>query len=160
MKPQSGDHPHITIRRTRNMGRGVYAFKPIRKGEVVAVYNGPFYDDNFDDWTPDLLNHTIQCGPALWRDSLGSARYINHSCDPNCGIKGRFKVVAMRDIEPGEAITWDYEMTEKSWWWRMRCQCGSPMCRKVIGSYSRMPRSVRKRYKGYISTWLLPKRRD
>ncbi len=151
------DNPKIFLRRTKKYGQGVYAREPIKKGEVVAVYDGPFYDNEFDGWTPDLLGHTIQCGKALWRDSKGVARYVNHSCDPNCGIKGRFKIKAMRDIAAGEQITWDYEMTEKSWWWRMRCRCGSSICRKVIGTYSNMPQSIRRKYKGFISTWLTQK---
>jgi SET domain-containing protein len=81
---------------------------------------------------------------------------VNHSCDPNCGIHDRFKIVAMRDIAPGEEVTWDYGMTE-NYIWRMKCTCGSPLCRKTIGSYKTMPRAIRKKYKGYISEWLLGK---
>lgn len=152
------DNPKVILRNTRKFGRAVFAAKPIRKGELIAAYDGPFYDNDFDDWNDDLLAHTIQCGRSLWRDSKGLARYINHSCEPNCGIKGRFRVVAMRDIAVGEQITWDYEMTEKSSWWRMRCRCGSEKCRKIIGSYSRMPKAIRLKYKGYISSWLSPKK--
>jgi hypothetical protein len=66
-----------------------------------------------------------------------------------------FKVVAMRDIAKGEQITWDYEMTEMNPTWRMRCRCGSPLCRKIIGHHKRMPKKIREKYKGYISKWLL-----
>ena len=153
------DNPKAIVKRTRLYGRGVFAKAPIKKGEEIAAFDGPFFDDDFDEWTKDLLNHSIQCGKALWRDSKGIARLINHSCDPNCGIRGKFKVVAMRDIEKGEHLTWDYEMTERSTWWKMRCRCGSPLCRKRIGDYKNMPREARARYKGYISSWLLPKRK-
>lgn len=149
------DNPKVAVRRTKKFGKGLYAIKKIRRGEMIARFDGPFYDGRFDGWTEDLLNHTIQCGKSLWRDSKGIARWINHSCEPNCGIKRRFDIVAMRDIEKGEHITWDYEMTEKSWWWRMKCKCGAQSCRKVIGNYSRLPKELRKKYKGYISSWLL-----
>lgn len=151
------DNSKIYVKNTRKYGKGVFAKQAIRKGEVIAIFDGPIYDDIFDGWTEDLLNHTIQFGKTLWRDSSGVARRINHSCDPNCGIKDLFKVVAMRRIEPGEEITFDYEMTEKSDWWRLHCQCGSPLCRKKIGNFKNMPRSVRNRYAGYISEWLLQK---
>lgn len=141
--------------RKNKYGRAVYAKRKIHKNEIVAVFDGPIYDDLFDDWTDDLLNHAIQIGPALWRDSTGIARLINHSCEPNCGIKNLIQVVAMRTILPGEEIFWDYEMTEKNPWWKMRCRCGSPLCRKVIGNYKNMPRAIRKKYKGFISKWLL-----
>lgn len=149
------DNPKAILRRTRKFGWAVFAKENIRRGEVVAVFDGAIYDDHFDGWTDDLLNHTVQIGKAKWRDSKGLARWMNHSCEPNCGIKGLYRVVAMRDVAAGEQLTWDYEMTEKSSWWRMQCKCGSPGCRRVIGNYLRMPRSVREKYKGYISRWLV-----
>lgn len=148
------DNPKVSVRRTKKYGRGVFAKAPIRKGEVIAAFDGNTYDDDFEPWTEDLYNHAIQYGKTDWRDSKGIARLINHSCDPNCGIKDLFKVVAMRPIEAGEQITWDYEMTEKNLHWKMKCRCGSPLCRKVIGNYANMPRAIRKKYAGYISEWL------
>lgn len=145
----------VRLRKTGKYGKGVFAARKIRKGEVVAVFDGPVYDKHFDGWTRDLLLHTIQVGPQEWRDSSGLARFLNHSCEPNCGIKDFFKIVAMRTIHPGEEITWDYEMTEKSSWFRMRCRCGTSSCRKVIGNFNRMPKHIRKKYKGYISEWLV-----
>lgn len=151
------DNPKVSVRRTKKYGRGVYAKAPIKKGEVIAIFDGRRFDDDFDGWTEDLLMHAIQYDKAKWRDSKGIARLINHSCDPNCGIKKLFQVVAMRDIAKGEQVTWDYEMTEKSDWFRMKCKCGALGCRKVIGNYKNMPRKIRKKYKGFISKWLLRK---
>jgi SET domain-containing protein len=153
------DSRKVIVRRTKKYGKAVFAQQTIRKGEVIAAFDGPFYDDDFDQWTEDLLNHAIQYAKTDWRDSKGIARWINHSCEPNCGIKDYFKVVAMRKIEKGEQITWDYEMTEKNDTWKMKCRCGSPGCRKIIGNYKNMPRQIRKKYAGYISDWLLPKSR-
>ena len=148
------DNPKVVVRKTEKYGKAVFAKKPIKKGEVIAAFDGIIYDDDFDGWTKDLLNHAIQFSKACWRDSKGLARYVNHSCDPNCGIKDLFKIVAMRDITEGEEITWDYEMTERSKWWKLKCRCGSPICRKVIGNYDNMPKKIRLKYKGYISEWL------
>lgn len=148
------DNPKAVVRRTRKFGKGVFAEKKIRRGEVIAEFDGLDIDDYYEPWTEDMFQHAIQYGKANWRDSVGIARLVNHSCEPNCGIKDLFKIVAMRDIAPGEHITWDYEMTEKSWWMKMKCKCGAPGCRKVIGNYHNMPRDVRERYKGFISEWL------
>ena len=149
------DNPKVRVRKTQKCGKGVFATADIHKGEVIAEFDGPIYEESHEPWTDDLRQHVMQCGPKRWRDSNGIARLINHSCEPNCGIKRLFRVVAMRDIVKGEEITWDYEMTERSSWWRMKCRCGSAGCRKVIGSYSRMPARVRRKYAGYISAWLL-----
>lgn len=148
------NHKKISVRNNK-FGKGVYAVKKIRPREVVAIFDGPIFDDDFNGWTKDILNHAIQIGKTLWRDSCGPARYINHSCDPNCGIKKLNRIVAMKTIYPGEEITWDYEMSEHSWWWKMRCRCKSNMCRKKIGDYKNMPAKTRKKYKGFISDWLI-----
>jgi uncharacterized protein len=149
------DNPKIQARLTGKYGHGVFAIKNIKKGEVVAEFDGPIYSTWYRKWNNDLYNHTIQIGPHKWKDSLGVARLLNHSCEPNCGIKNYTQVVAMRNIKAGEEITWDYEMTEDHPYWRMKCKCGAKTCRKIIGSYKNMPESVRQKYKGYISQWLL-----
>ena len=151
------DNKKVKVRSTRKYGRGVFAIKDIRKGEIIASFDGQILDDDFEPWTEDLYNHAIQFEKAKWRDSKGIARLVNHSCDPNCGIKRLFDIVAMRPIQKGEQLTWDYEMTEKNPDWRMRCRCGTPICRKVIGNYKNMPLKIRKKYKGYISSWLTKK---
>lgn len=148
------DNEKAAVRRTRKYGFAVFAKKKILKGELIAQFDGPVFEYEYEYWNDDLYNHVIQFAPRKWRDSNGIARLINHSCDPNCGIKGLFKVVAMRDIEKGEQITWDYEMTEMHPYWRMRCRCGTPGCRKLIGNHRNMPEKIRKKYKGYISRWL------
>jgi SET domain-containing protein len=151
------DNKKIRLKKTKKYGRGVFAKSIIRKGELIAAFDGPIISGDYEHWTEDLYRHAIQIGPNTWRDSNGLARFINHSCAPNCGIKRLTHVVAMQDIPKGEEITWDYEMTEKHPDWRMRCRCGAPLCRKIIGNYKNMPKDVRKRYKGYISGWLTGK---
>lgn len=150
------DNPHVTVKQTGKHGKGVFATKRIRKGEVIAKFDGTIYGFDFEDWTKDLYNHVIQFAEDKWRDSKGLARYFNHSCEPNAGIKRRFEIVAMRDIAAGEEVVWDYGMTE-DYVWRMKCTCGTPLCRKVIGSFKTIPAETLKKYKGYISSWLVKK---
>lgn len=150
------DNRKVEIKRTKNRGYGVFAKLPIKKSEVVAEFDGDILSIE-DDWTIDQYNHCIQFEETRWRDSRGLARIINHSCEPNCGIKKLFQVVAMRNISPNEEITWDYEMTENHPYWKMKCKCGTKSCRKVIGNYENMPEETRKKYKGYISSWLIKK---
>jgi SET domain-containing protein len=150
------DSKKVVVKKTARHGKGVFARVKIKKGEVIAAFDGAIYDFDHDDWNDYLYNHVIQFEKWRWRDSKGIARLINHSCDPNCGIRDLFKVTAMRDIAPGEEILWDYGMTE-NYTWRMKCTCGSPICRKTIGAYRTMPLAIRKKYKGYISAWLIKK---
>jgi SET domain-containing protein len=149
------DNPKVEVKNTPAKGRGVFAKEPIKKDEIIAAFDGEIYEYNYPDWNDDLADHCIQFENFKWRDSNGIARVINHSCKPNCGIRNLFQVVAMRDIEPGEEITWDYEMTGNNPEWRMKCKCGEENCRKIIGKHDNMPEEVRMWYGNYISEWLL-----
>lgn len=149
------DNPKAVVKEGQKFGRAVFAKEKIYRGEVVAMFDGEIYPWDDERWTEELYDHVVQFEERKWRDSKGIARWVNHSCDPNCGITDLFKITAMRDIEPGEEITWDYEMTEKHPWWRMKCECGSAECRGEIGNYNNMPEKIRQKYKGYISSWLL-----
>ena len=151
------DHYNAEVRATKSLGKGVYARGPIRAGEVVAEWDGLIYDVDFEGWNDELENHVIQFAPHKWRDSTGIARYLNHSCVPNCGIKELFKIVAMRDIRADEELTWDYDMSEanQDYPWQMQCKCGARSCRKVIRGYRQLPAAERKKYAGFISEWLL-----
>ena|SRR3989344_2747992 len=154
------DNPKVVVRRVAGKGRGVFAKEKIKKGEEVAAFDGKVYGWRSRAWTTnerDVLHHAIQFEEKRWRDSAGIARVLNHSCEANCGVIDLFRLVAMRDVSPGEEVTWDYEMTEDSPWYRLRCRCGTPSCRKVIGTYQRMPAAVRRKYKGFISSWLVEK---
>lgn len=93
-------------------------------------------------------------------DSFLEAGFLmNHSCSPNCGVRGQLTFVAMHDIKKGEEVTYDYAMTdmktrrEKSWD-EMECACKSEVCRKVVtGDDWKIP-ELQRRYKGYFSDYL------
>jgi SET domain-containing protein len=148
------DNKKVIVRETPKHGKGIFAIKKIKKDEIIAEFDGAIYDRDNTNWDDDsIYNYVIQFEKWRWKGSKGIAKLSNHSCDPNCGIKDLFKIVAMRDIVPGEEITWDYEMTENHTW-SMKCSCGSPLCRKKINAYKNMPLATRKKYQGYISEWL------
>ena len=87
------DNPKVEVKLSPLGGRGVFARARVLAGELVAEWDGEIYPYEFPDWTEDLLQHVIQFERRRFRDSLGLARCINHSCEPNCGIKELFKVV-------------------------------------------------------------------
>ena len=69
-----------------------------------------------------------------------SARWVNHSCAPNCEAvdeRKRIYIEAIRDIVPGEELTYDYQYerdgTEDEKWEKIYvCKCGAPTCRGTI----------------------------
>lgn len=68
------------------------------------------------------------------------ARFINHSCDPNCDAvveDGRIWIDAIRDIESGEELAYDYayvlkERHSPAAKRRYPCHCGAAICRGTI----------------------------
>jgi len=73
--------------------------------------------------------------------------FFNHTCDPNCGYVSAELIVALRDIEPGEQVAYDYAFTETeaSFHAGMQCGCGTAACRgKLEFSEYRSPAFVRK----------------
>ena len=150
------DNKNAEIRNT-NRGKGLFTKTQIKQGEIVAEFDGRIYSYRSKLWNQDLYHHCIQFEENRWRDSKGVARLLNHSCEPNCGIKGLFTIVAMKNIPAGTELTWDYEMTEDHPYWRLTCRCGTKSCRKIIGTFQNMPEKIRKKYKGFISEWLVNK---
>jgi hypothetical protein len=150
------DNPKIAIVKTK-IGRGLISKETLKKGEVVAVFDGKEYKaEKATDLPKGVVNHAVQVDEHKWKDSKGIARFINHSCNPNVGYKGADTLVAMREIKKGEALALDYEMSEDSDW-RMKCLCRDKNCRKVIGTFKNLPEKIRKKYGNYISLWLRKK---
>lgn len=83
-------------------------------------------DDDLFDWPKNYIEKTIS----------EECMFFNHSCDPNCGFKALDSslVVAIRDIEPGEELTYDYQCmdTEASFYAGLDCRCGSFKCRGIL----------------------------
>lgn len=88
---------------------------------------------------PCRTSHSFQVDRNTHVDFAAPACYINHSCDPNTGIRdndhGGFDFIALREIAPGEELTWDYETSEYISIAVPRCLCGSANCRKVIRGF-------------------------
>jgi hypothetical protein len=112
-KPAGPRHQRGPFRVGRSRtGLGLYATEPIRKGKFIIEYWGKLVRwndvDNLQSKYLFDLNKRWAIDGAPRRNT---ARYINHSCKPNAvpyGVKGKIKIYARRNIEPGEEITYDY----------------------------------------------------
>ena len=106
-------HENVRVKRSA-YGLGLFAAGPIKKGEVVAEYWGPIISEeevvrHRGKYLFELDNRTAIDGSG--RKNV--ARYINHSCLPNCepvedSKQSRVFIVAKRDIKPGEEFGYDY----------------------------------------------------
>ena len=139
-------------------GKAVYARELIEPGELVAVWSGRLVSaDELDDLPEDIRHHTAQVEEGLYLASLSPDEppdYINHSCEPNCGLDGQIAIVAMQAIQAGEEVTIDYAMCDGSPYDEFDCACGSPICReRVTGDDWRNP-VLWERYAGHFSPYL------
>ena len=137
------------LRQSPIQGTGAFATRRIRKGARIIEYIGERItqseaDARYDDESMErhhtflfnLDDDTVLDAGTLHNES----RYINHSCEPNCQSlidKGRIHIYALRAIEPGEELSYDYayerspemEADAESLY---VCRCGTPSCRGTI----------------------------
>lgn len=83
--------------------------------------------------------------------------YLNHSCEPNAGIKNNRHLVAMRPIKKGEEIVFDYAMNNIDGW-KMECECGSKNCRKVVLTFDALDNETKEKYRDYVLDCIIASR--
>jgi uncharacterized protein len=129
MAPLAG----LKVVRSRIHGYGVVATRPFLAGEVIAEVDGvalrleEVVDDEYCLWVSD----------DLYFDMVDQTRWINHSCSPNGEVETNVdeqgtvsaRIVAVRDIDAGEEISYDYEFSPAH---AIPCRCASPDCRGLI----------------------------
>jgi len=138
----------------------VFATRRIRPGERIIEYAGERIsnaeaDRRYDEermkrhhtYLFTLTQRTVVDGNRFGND----ARYINHSCDPNCEAvieDGRIFIYARKNIQPGTELAYDYmfepdgeslEELRKTY----PCRCGARKCRGTIMRVRRRPRKKR-----------------
>ena len=139
-------------------GHTVVAREAIAKDELIAMWSGRLVTRADLETLPESLRRrTAQVDESLYITSLNTsegADMLNHSCGPNSGLRGQIGIVAMRDIAPGEEVTFDYAMCDGSPYDEFDCCCGAPQCRgRVTGNDWQNP-ALWVAYQGYFSPYL------
>lgn len=139
----------LSLRRSSIHGRGVFARVPIPEGTRIVEYRGQVITNaeaeaRYPD-DPSTPYHTFLF--ALDDETMvdagrggNIARWINHSCAPNCEVvldDRRLFIEAIRDIVPGEELAYDYNFIlpvrhTPAMKRRYPCDCGSPECRGTM----------------------------
>ena len=135
--------PVIVVRGSEIHGKGVFAARPIAKCERIIEYKGtlitePAADELYGD---DETNHTflflLDNGMVLDAYRGGnSARWINHSCNPNCEPMeegNRLFIHATRSIKAGEELGYEYNLVIEDRYTPAikkfyACRCGARQC--------------------------------
>lgn len=137
------------VRKSNVHGKGVYAVRPIKAGEMVLEYKGKIITWRkalaLHPHDPSQPNHTfyfhLDDGHVIdGKQGGNSARWINHGCEPNLEAEqdgNRVFLRALRDIAVGEELLFDYAlMIEGRKTAKVRkeyaCFCGAPGCRGTM----------------------------
>lgn len=144
-------------------GMGEFAIAPIPRGEVIAIFGGSVTTRKERDALPEDVRY-LQLGVdqdffigPVSTTARDAADWFNHSCEPNAGLRGQIKLVAMRDIAKGEEITLDYCMCaaqtgpERT---LFECTCGKPSCRQKITNHDWENPHLQQKYRGYFSEYI------
>jgi len=129
----------LIIRSSSIHSTGCFTTTAIRKGRRVAEYTGPRLTKAEADIAYEHSSITYLFGlgdGSVVIDGQGTAKYINHSCDPNCEsveAGGRIWIKAIRNIAPGEEITYDYCLYDGDDGGAL-CNCGTANCRGTMYS--------------------------
>lgn len=130
-------------------GTGVFAKRKIKRGTLIIEYVGERIseeeaNERYDD---ESMTHHHTFLFAVEEDVVidagvdgNDARFINHSCDPNCEAfidEDRIFIEAIRDIAVGEELTYDYQLErdgneKKTWNTLYACRCGAKNCRGTM----------------------------
>jgi hypothetical protein len=132
-------------------GRGIYTKERLKVGDEILLFKGPLV--NFKDLPKPYTaenDYYLQIGENLFMGPSGDLDdYVNHSCEPNSGIKSDvdgIKLVAIVPIAAGHQITFDYSTTMQNFDWVMTCTCGSNTCRRKIKNFVELPKKIQTRY--------------
>ena len=161
--PEVTSQPLLELRPSSIQGLGAFAFRPIGKGTRIVEYLGERItpeeaDERYDDDAmerPHTFLFTVNKKTVIDAARQGNeARFINHSCEPNCEAvveDGRVFIQAVHDILPGAELTYDYHLERPGryrveWKERYACHCGASSCRGTLLQPRR--RRVRKTSRG------------
>ncbi|KAL3919148.1 MAG: hypothetical protein SGILL_003899 [Bacillariaceae sp.] len=134
-------------------GKGLRVMEDVKKGDLVAEYVGRainklFLPRLFRRYTNERKLYIMALTNDIYLDARkkgGVARYINHSCSPNCQVERwkvrgilRAAVVARKDIPAGTELSFDYQWERKRGRAPTKCYCGDDACRGTL----EVPRSM------------------
>jgi len=156
--------PYTYLKKSRIHSAGLFAKKDIPKGARIIEYVGEKVTKAESDRRANIpLEKNKKNGEfgAVFifilnkRDdidgnvSYNTARFINHSCDPNCEteiIRGHIWVIALRNIKKGKEIAYNYNYDIEDYE-DHKCRCGSRRCVGYIMDEDYWPRLKKKEKK-------------
>ncbi|HIH24107.1 TPA: SET domain-containing protein [Candidatus Woesearchaeota archaeon] len=149
-------NPNIEIHPSRISGKGMFAKKAIKEGELIISWGGTFFTTKEAKNKDKKKFLVIQIDNDLWsiekRGEYEDDYFINHSCDANTWMVDGRTFVARADIRKGEEVTIDHALFEsEDYVAKWTCNCKKPCCRTRITGKDCLQKDVQQKYKGHFS---------
>jgi hypothetical protein len=160
IKPQAADidleTPGVYLGKS-NTGLGIFAVRHAREGEVLLHLNGDAISLEESIALGEDECYSVQVEANGYIQPGSPARFINHSCEPNCGLTGDLFLVAITDIDKDEELFFDYSTTMLERRWEMDCGCGTSSCRGRIRDFDTLPPHLQQHYRslGIVQPFIL-----
>jgi len=152
--------PGLAARRSAREGFGVFVERPVARGEVLCVWGGEVVPtDRMLALAAGRRRYAVQVDEDLYLITpllgLGAADLINHSCEPTALLQGAQALIARRDLDVGDEVTYDYATSDVNPYLGFRCRCGSSVCRGVVTGDDWRDPSLQDRYGAAFSPYIL-----
>ena len=147
---------YLYIGKTKTRGFGVFAARKFKIDTIVVIdEDGDYFDQSYsrlelESMGIDIVKHAFQIDyDRFLLPNSNIDDFINHSCDPNCGIELTrlgYKLVALHGINKGDEITYDYSTYMFDDTDSFRCMCGTSNCRKIIKGFNSLSKNKKDFY--------------
>jgi len=179
----SYNFPSLYSSESRISDKGVFSSVFVKKGTVLYSSSDSLngyvqlrfkeIDQLEEEEKQVYLRYAVQIDTDLWSGPLkvdsninDISLYWNHSCEPNTYFQANNVIVALRDIEAGEELTYDYCTTDtfefpltyvKYMPYLEKCNCGASKCRGKISPNDWKRKDLQEKYKGQFSPYIQAK---
>jgi uncharacterized protein len=151
--PHLAEEEGVMLRRgSDGKGDAVVARRAFAAGATVMVgfLTGPLTGND---------SHATQVGPDRWARHGGLGPIVNHSCDPNCGVRlneaQAFDFIAREAIAAGQEVTFDYAMRNYTIdHFPSLCLCGTARCRVSVTGWKDLPAARKADYGTLVAPYL------
>lgn len=126
---------------TTQCGKALVAAADLGAGRVVGRFSG--HHCTAAELPESEICYALWLNDDEWLIPTSTARFANHSCDPNCKVNDDLEVVTIRAVRQGEELTFTYNRvypgeTPPDWdpRWSFDCLCGAAECQRRIDGWT------------------------
>ena len=133
-------------------GLGIFAKRFIKEREVICIMQGDIVKTT-EGLNEYIITDILQISHLYCLFPRAEYRYFNHSCDANATVTDITTLIAIKNINIGDEITYNYAMTvEPDSGWKMECKCQGENNVHTISSIDFEPITKIRDY--YNNKWL------